>query len=109
MAFLLAFVSCNGKKEEVIEFDNSHPLALAPNVYWALVPDPYAAFTKDVGWNSETISHCRSGEILQVIGQASDSERVKWYHFNEGWLPETCLSIYSNRFKAETAASQIQK
>ena len=100
-------VSCNRQKEEVIVFDNTYPQALSPNVSWALITDPYAAYKEEVGWNSKTSGHCRRGEILQVTGQSVDGENTKWYHFEEGWLPATCLSIYSNRYKAQTAASQL--
>ena len=31
-----------------------------------------------------------------------------WYKFEQGWLPETCLSIYSNRYKAQTAAENLK-
>ena len=99
-AFCLTFLlfSCNQKKEEVIVFDEVHPLALYPDVSWALITDPYVAYKKEIGWDSETTGHSRSGEILQVMGMATDSEKEKWYLFEQGWLPASCLSIYSNRF-----------
>ncbi len=109
--FFLTFLlfSCNQKKEEVIVFDEVHPLALYPDVSWALITDPYVAYKKEIGWDSETTGHSRSGEILQVMGMATDSEKEKWYLFEQGWLPASCLSIYSNRFKAQTAAGQLKK
>lgn len=106
---VLTSFSCKKQKEEVIVFDDSYPLALSPNVSWALVTDPYAAYKKELGWNSETSGHCRRGEILQVLGKAVDKESGNWYRFEEGWLPESCLSIYSNRFKALTAAGQLKE
>ena len=75
--FFLTFLlfSCNQKKEEVIVFDEVHPLALYPDVSWALITDPYVAYKKEIGWDSETTGHSRSGEILQVMGMATDSEK----------------------------------
>lgn len=105
----LLLTSCKKQKEEVISFDNTYPLALYPNISWALVTDPYAAYKIELGWDSETLGHCRRGEILQVIGKNVDSENKNWYKFENGWLPESCLSIYSNRFKAVTAASQLKE
>lgn len=107
--FLLLLSSCKKQKEEVIVFDNTYPLALYPNISWALVTDPYAAYKVELGWDSETSGHCRRGEILQVLGKNVDRENKNWYRFEDGWLPESCLSIYSNRFKAVTAASQLKE
>ena len=49
----LSLISCNKKKEEVIEFNETHPLSLAPDVEWALITDPYAAYRKDIEWNAQ--------------------------------------------------------
>ena len=106
---LFFFSSCTKQKEEVIVFDDSYPLALSPNVSWALVTDPYAAYKTEMGWDSATAGHCRRGEILQVLGKSVDKESKNWYRFEEGWLPESCLSIYSNRFKALNAAGQLKE
>jgi len=106
---MFCFSSCKKQKEEVIVFDDSYPLALSPNVSWALVTDPYAAYKSEMGWNSATAGHCRRGEILQVLGKSVDKESKNWYRFEEGWLPESCLSIYSNRFKALNAANQLKE
>ena len=38
------FTGCAKKSVEVIVFDNTHPLALAPDVEWAVVTEPYAVF-----------------------------------------------------------------
>lgn len=108
LLFVLFSSSCIKQKEEAIVFDDSYPLALSPNVTWALITDPYAAYKSEIGWISETNSHCRRGEILQVLGKATDKENNDWYRFEEGWLPSSCLSIYSNRYKALTASSQLK-
>ncbi len=104
----LSLISCNKKKEEVIEFNETHPLSLAPDVEWALITDPYAAYRKDIEWNAEVTNHCRRGDILQVYAKSIDKQKTVWYKFEEGWLPETCLSIYSNRYKAQTAAENLK-
>lgn len=99
--------SCSKKKEEVIVFDNSYPLALAPDVSWAVVTDPYAAYKKNPEWVSEVLGHCRKGDILQVMGKSTDSNNDDWYSFETGWLPASCIAIYSNRFKAKTASDLL--
>lgn len=100
-------VSCVNKKEEVIVFDDSYPLALAPDVSWAVVTDPYAAYKSEPDWNSDAVGHCRKGEILQVVGKSTDKDNGEWYSFENGWLPSNCIAIYSNRFKAKTASEQV--
>ena len=100
--------SCHKNKEETIEFHETHPLSLAPDVEWALITDPYAAYRSDIDWNASVTNHCRRGDILQVYAKSIDKEKTVWYKFEEGWLPETCLSIYSNRYKAQTAAENLK-
>lgn len=104
---LVLFCSCSGKKEETIVFDNSYPLALSPDVSWAVVTEPYAAYKLEPSWTADAKGHCRKGEILQVMGKSVDSENTSWYFFEDGWLPQNCISIYSNRYKAKTAAEQF--
>ncbi len=104
--FISLFVSCSSKKEVV--FDNSEPLALAPDVQWAVVIEPYAAFRKNTDWSAEIVSHCRKGDILQVKGNAVFNNSEDWYYFDEGWLPDSVIDIYSNRFKAANAAGRLK-
>ena len=99
--------SCQKKTTEPIVFDNSHPLALAPDVEWAVVTEPYAVFRESDEWGGATAGHCRKGEILQVKGKAVDAAKDTWYYFEGGWLPQSCLSIFSNRYKAETASKGL--
>ena len=99
--------SCQKKTAEAIVFDNSHPLALAPDVEWAVVTEPYAVFRESDEWGGATAGHCRKGEILQVKGKAVDAAKDTWYYFEGGWLPQSCLSIFSNRYKAETASKGL--
>lgn len=104
---LLTLTSCKGKKEEVILFDDSYPLALAPDISWAVVKDPYAAYKSEPLWSAAVSGHCRKGEILQVIGKTVDNDNTSWYYFEEGWLPANSLLIYNNRYKAQTSSSQL--
>ncbi len=102
------FFSCNSKKEEVIYFSDSDPLALAPGVNWALVVIPYASYKADISYDSETNGHCRKGDIMQVIATSMDDNHVNWYKFEAGWLSEDSVRIYTNKFRAENAASKLK-
>ncbi len=101
------FISCKKKTAEVIVFDDSHPLALAPDVEWAVVTEPYAVFKESDEWGAATAGHCRKGEILQVKGKSVDADKENWYYFEGGWLPQNCVSIFSNRYKAETISKGL--
>ena len=104
---LLNFNSCQKNDETVIILDNSEPLALAPDVEWAVITDPYAAYKTEMGWTSSVAGHCRKGEILQIKGKSLDSNKENWYLFENGWLPENCLSVFSNRLKASAVSEQL--
>lgn len=106
--FLILSTSCKGSKKEVIVFDNSEPLALAPDIQWALVTDPYAAFREDLDWESEIKSYCKKGEILQILSRSFDDKKNYWYKFEQGWLPESSINVYSNRMKAQTAKKTLK-
>ena len=100
--------SCKKNKEEVIQFDDSYPLSLAPDVEWALITAPYAAYRSELNWDAPIVNHCRRGDILQVYAKSLDKEKTVWYKFENGWLPQDCLSIYANRYKAQTAAENLK-
>lgn len=102
------FVSCREDKEEVIAFDETFPLALAPDVVWAVVSEPYAAYKKEAAWNADIAGHCRKGEILQVLGKSEVNKEI-WYYFENGWLAENSLEIYSNRFKAKAVSEKMNE
>lgn len=100
--FMFCFFGCSRNRE--IVFDSSQPLALSPDVQWAVVVDPYAAFRQEIGWNSPVVGYCRKGAILQVCGRTVILGKEVWYLFDEGWLPGNSVSLYSNRYKAQNFA-----
>jgi hypothetical protein len=106
---LFCVTSCNKNKITVLEFDNSEPLALAPDVRWALVIAPYAAYYEKTDWNSEVKGYSRRGQILQVLSRAEDKDDNEWYRFETGWLPSSTITVYSNRLKAQRAAEELKE
>ena len=98
---------CNKKSAETIVFDDSHPLALAPDVEWAVVTEPYAVYKETNDWGAATTGHVRKGEILQILGKAVDSDMENWYYFEGGWLSQTSISVFSNRYKAESVSKNL--
>lgn len=109
LILLVAAVFSGCKKEKEILFDDAIPLSLAPDVEWALVVDPYAAYYKEPDWNSEVLNHCRKGDILRIEGKAlKKGGKELWLDFSYGWLTASAVEIYSNRLKAVTAASNLK-
>lgn len=106
---ILVITSCSKNNEEKILLDNSYPLALAPDVSWAVVTDPYVAYKADKSWESDVVGYCRRGEILQVQGKSQDSTGEVWYYFENGWLSSDCIRVYNNRYKAKSVADSMEE
>ncbi|UTD02828.1 hypothetical protein HRI97_07025 [Treponema socranskii subsp. buccale] len=107
-AAFVSFVSCTKKSSESIRLDVSDPLALAPDISWAVVLDPYAAYRHSPSWDDAAEGYCRKGDILQVTGKAAVKESGTWYKFKDGWLPDSAVTIYANRYRAENAAEKLK-
>ena len=109
--FAVIFNGCekNDEQTETVDFDTTHPFAIAPDVDWAVVVEPYVGFREEPGRDSATNSYCRKDEILQVMGFAINQDGEQWYLFENGWIPSSSITIYSNRYKAEAAVKQTEK
>lgn len=106
--FSMLIFSCAKKEDEIIFLDNREPLALAPDVQWAVVNEPYVAFKENKEWTSSITGHCRKGDVLQVKGKSVDSKKEVWYLFEEGWLPSASILVYSNRLKAQKVSDSYK-
>lgn len=102
---LAAMSSCRPQKGE-ISFDTSDPNALLPNVDWCVITEPYVAFHEDANWDSATTGHCRKGDIFQIQGKRIAAGDV-WYKLDDGWVNQAALSIYANKYMAQTAAGNL--
>lgn len=106
----LLAASCKKHDASEIELDNSDPLALAPDVKWAVVVEPYAAFREEISWDAEAVDYCKQGELFPILASAMASEEnggSVWYRFEEGWLPASALTVYPNKFRAAKAAALL--
>ena len=103
---LLVLVSCKNKQ---IQFDNSEPLALIPSLEWAVVIEPYVGFRTQMSWDSEISEHCRKGEILLVKGKSYSADGEIWYSFEQGWLHDSFVQIYNNKYKAIANVEEMEK
>ena len=109
LLFSFLIIGCAKKDETEIILDNSEPLALAPDVQWAVVSEPYAAFKESKDWSASVIGHCRKGDILQIKDKSLDSKNEVWYYFEQGWLPSSSVLVYNNRLKAQKISNQSEK
>jgi hypothetical protein len=94
-----------------IVFDNSDPLALAPDVTWAVVEEPYVAFHKTAGWDATVTGQCRRGEIYRIIGVRtlpSGDTAEKWYCLSQGWLPGTAIAVCQNKLSAQSLSETFK-
>lgn len=93
-----------------VQFDRSDPLALDPEIQWAVVTEPYAACYADAGYDAAVVAHFRKGEILQVVGErlvSGDGAGTVWYAFADGWLPQGAVAVYANKMRAQTAVREL--
>lgn len=98
----LLFSAC--KKKE-ITLDDRDPLALIPDIQWALIKEPYTAFKSNPSWTSDALSKCKKGDIIRVTGKIENADGV-WYKFESGYLPGEVLEVYSNKYKAQKMAKE---
>ncbi|MBQ0002613.1 MAG: hypothetical protein KBT21_03665 [Treponema sp.] len=114
LAVSTLFFSCKNDKDE-IDIHQNDMLALNPNVQWAVVIEPYAAFRTEASWNAGTNDHSRLGDVLMIQGNAilessnESSSKEIWYRFDKGWLSESSVSVYQNKYKAQSASKEITK
>jgi len=106
---LSSLVSCSKREDDTISLKEEVPLSLAPDVSWAVITSPYAAYKEATDWDSETKSYCRKGDILQVLGKSIDSSNNAWYKFEGGWVSGAVLTVYSNRYKAQKVAKTLEE
>lgn len=96
--FIMA-IYLNGCRKNKITLDDREPLSLAPDVQWALIIEPYTAYKKEPTWESQTLEHCRKGDIEQILGRVEREDTI-WYKFSNGYLPQEVLEVYQNKYKA---------
>lgn len=109
--FVFGLPSCSKKNNWEIVLDSSDPLALAPDVEWAVVVVPYASFRKETSWDAQAEGYCKQGECFAIEATSAisvEGKFQKWYRFESGWLPESAVKIYANKFRAEKAAKNLK-
>jgi hypothetical protein len=77
---------------------------------WGVITDPYASFFDTPGSQGIIAAHGRRGEVLAIgarrIVNENNSVRV-WFRFEQGWLPETAVQLFSNIYQARNAAGDM--
>ncbi len=98
---LLSLSSCAGK--EPAQIDVSHTEYFASSPKWAVITEPYATYLSTPTQESQITEYGRVGDILPVEG-IKISYNETWYKFEQGWLPQSSVTIYSNKLQATSAA-----
>lgn len=107
-AFVLFFFACKKNNVSPITLDVRDREALAPDAKWALVVEPYAGFREAPDWNSRVLSYCKKGDIFLVKGFSPRENKI-WIQCEKGYLPETAVSVYQNKYKAESAKKKLSE
>ena len=121
MRFLSLFLSCillvgmtSCSKQLKAPLQIVDPISVTPDEQWAVVLSPYSVFQSTPGKMDGGSFHARRGDILYITGceyvlTGDDKEinRTLWYGCEQGWLPESAVAIYSNKLRAQTAASEL--
>ncbi|MCQ2572305.1 MAG: hypothetical protein MJ182_00235 [Treponema sp.] len=95
------FAGCKRDKSLSIELDNNEPLALAVDIEWAVISEPYVIFRSIQEWNGKDSGHGKKGEVLQVKGYSYSSTNEKWVKFEKGYLPLKSVQIFTNKYQAD--------
>lgn len=108
--FVVCFVlfpSCFIKPTEQTIALPAQEMVLPSAAEWAVVTEPYTPFYTETSVSSGIVSHARMGDIIEVTGKKISDDKLLWYCFEKGWIPQTALSVYSNKLKAEKAAVSL--
>lgn len=110
-ALCVSVTVCGCVRQNVpVQFDSSDPLALNPEIQWAVVTEPYVACYQNADYASAVLTHFRKGEILQVIGEKTvriDDAKEIWFAFSDGWMPASSVAVYANKMRAKNAVRQM--
>ena len=101
----LAFLSCSKKTDEIV-LDKEDYTALSPIVKWAVVTEPYVPIRSSPDSESDAVGYCRKGDVLKIDGLSIEAEQ-KWYLANGGYLKESSIKIYSNKYRAENESKLL--
>ncbi|MFI3258176.1 MAG: hypothetical protein R3Y36_07765 [Spirochaetales bacterium] len=105
----LLFSACDTKKPYV-PIDVSGTVGLATSSQWAVIIDPYVSYRTVPGDLAKASTYGRTGDVIEVIGSTIadySGTKILWYQFENGWLPETILNVYTNKLQAEFMATGL--
>lgn len=99
-------VGCTRKTEEVTITLPSDSVGISDE--WGVVTEPYTPFFSEPETSADIVSHARRGDVLLLTGKRIADDKRVWYCFEKGWMQADTVSLYSNKMKAERAATQIK-
>lgn len=109
LALLPSLASCLDE-EGAVEFRESDMASLDVEFRWAVVAEPYVACRAEPDYSASVVRNLRKGALERVDGSRTvrtDGKAETWYAVEGGWVPESGVAVYSNRLRAERAASEL--
>ena len=90
----------------------STPPLSRPVIGYGVVTAPYTRLLDEPSRNAVTLGFVRERTVLPILERTlvQDGDTLLYWVYAEGeyqgWFPETEISLFDNRYKAQTAASQ---
>ena len=115
---LLAFTSCNGKKDDVkVVPPVTSPLS-GNYIGFGVIVTSYTHVSREPEENSTSIGYLRRGSVVPIIerriitrntGRTSVAQSWVLIEEPKGWLKEEVMDIYNNESRAITAAQMMSR
>ena len=112
LLFFFIILSLNSCKKEKKAVDISIFQSISATEQWAVVKDSYVAFYEEADKTASIQANGRKGDILEIQGEkwlVKKNIKEKWFLFENGWLEESSISIYSNELQAKKASQILLK
>lgn len=106
LVFSSIFCSCE-KTENTKPIDLPAELAFASDELWAVFTEPYSPFYAEPDLSSDIEAHARRGDVVPLTGRRISETKELWYHFEKGWVPQTSVTLYTNKLKAQNASNAL--
>ena len=105
---LIFFFACNNNNDEVpTTIDVSHTEFFATASQWAVITDAYSKYLSFPSQEAEVTSYGRVGDIISIETIKIETSDSVWYKFENGWLSQASVVIYTNKLQALSASKKL--
>ncbi|CEM62653.1 hypothetical protein DWQ65_04830 [Treponema phagedenis] len=110
LCLCLLSVSCK-KESEFKDIRLPADTAMNDANNFAVIVETYVSFRDKPGDFGITIAHARRKDVFPVKGLdiiTKDNNQILWVDLGEGWVPRSCVQLYSSEAKAITASKNLK-